>query len=206
MKQQFFKDIDPNVFLAWHPYIFRGVPLLKSMLYVLILTSLSLAIFMGTATAHNPSEAGGSAHTHQLPPPWTYHVAMVFLGFTSLAGGAFTARYLKQRTGWIGLHKKLALIGVVFVLAGLSIAAYMVSVYMETFFVREMHAYLGASVFAFLIVTPMLGILQFRSRDMRIHTIHRWSGRITIMLVLLTIIAGIQMVQTVLAQSAGSGM
>jgi hypothetical protein len=176
------------------------------MLYVLILSSLSLAIFMGTATAHDPSEAGGGAHTHQLPPPWPYHIAMVFLGFTSLAGGAFTARYLKHRKGWIGLHKKLALIGIVLVLAGLSIAVYMVSAYMETFFVREMHAYLGASVFAFLIVTPMLGILQFRSRDMRIHTIHRWSGRITIMLILLTIIAGIQMVQTVLAQSAGSGM
>jgi hypothetical protein len=49
------------------------------------------------------------------------------------------------------------------------------------------------------IVTPMLGIFQFRSKDMRIHTIHRWSGRITIMLILLTIIAGIQMVLTVLA-------
>jgi hypothetical protein len=131
---------------------------------------------------------------------------MVFLGFTSLAGGAFTARYLKHRTGWIGLHKKLALIGIVLVLAGLSIAVYMVSAYMETFFVREMHAYLGAGVFAFLIVTPILGIFQFRSKDKRMHTIHRWSGRITIVLILFTIVAGVQMVQIVLAQSAGSGI
>jgi hypothetical protein len=180
--------------------------LLKAVLYVLIFTLLSLAVFTGTAIAHNPSEAGDSAHTNQLPPPWPYHVAMVFLGFTSLAGGAFTARYLKQRTGWIGLHKRLALIGVVFVLAGLSIAAYMVSAYMDTFFVREMHAYLGAGVFAFLIVTPILGIFQFRSKDKRMHIIHRWSGRITIVLILFTIIAGIQMVQTVLAHSAVSGM
>jgi hypothetical protein len=181
--------------------------LLKSQLYVLILSSLSLAIFMGTAIAHDPSESlGGGAHTTQLPPPWPYHVAMVFVGFASLAGGAFTARYLKHRTGWVGLHKKLALIGVVFILAGLFIAAYMVSVYMETSFVRETHAYFGAGVFAFLIVTPILGILQFRSKDKRMHIIHRWSGRITLVLILFTIMAGIQMVQTVIAQSAGSGV
>jgi hypothetical protein len=166
---------------------------------------------MCVANAHDPSETGTSeigtgAHTHQLPAPWPYHMIMVFAGFMSLAGGAFTARYLKHKTGWVELHKKMALIGVVFVLAGISIAAYMVSAYMETFFVREMHAYLGASVFALLIVTPVLGILQFRSTDMRIHTIHRWSGRITIMLILSTIIAGIQMVQMVLSQSAASGM
>jgi len=176
------------------------------MLFVLAISMFSLAIFMGIAAAHDPSEAGGGTHTHQLPPPWPYHMLMVFAGVISLAGGAFTARYLKQRTGWVALHKKLALIGVVFVLAGLSIAAYMVSVYMETSFVREMHAYLGASVFAFLLVTPTLGIMQFRSKDKRMHTMHRWSGRITIMLILFTIIAGIQMVLTVLAQSAGSGI
>jgi len=178
----------------------------KAMLFVLVISMFSLAIFMGIAAAHDPSEAGGGAHTHQLPPPWPYHMLMVFAGVISLAGGAFTARYLKQRTGWVALHKKLALSGVVFVLAGLSIAAYMVYVYMDTYLVREMHAYLGASVFAFLIVTPMLGIMQFRSKDKRMHTMHRWSGRITIMLILFTIIAGIQMVLAVLAQGAGSGM
>jgi hypothetical protein len=178
----------------------------KAMLFVLIISMFSPAIFMGMAAAHDPSEAGGGAHTHQLPPPWPYHMIMVFAGVMSLAGGAFTARYLKQRMGWVDLHKKLALTGVAFVLAGISIAAYMVSIYMETFFVREMHAYLGASVFAFLIVTPTLGIMQFRSKDKRIHTMHRWSGRITIMLILFTIIAGVQMVLTVLARGAGSGM
>jgi len=166
----------------------------KYMLYVLMISLLFLSFFMGVASAHDPSEARGSAHTHQLPPPWPYHMIMVVVGVMSLTGGAFTARYLKQRTGWVGLHKKLALLGVAFVLAGLSIAAYMVSVYMETFFVREMHAYLGASVLVFLVATPLLGIFQFRSKDMRIHTIHRWSGRITLMLILFAIIAGIQMV------------
>lgn len=180
--------------------------LLKSMHCVLIISSLALAILMGIATAHDPSEAGGSAHTHQLPPPWPYHMIMVLAGFISLTGGAFTARYLKQRKGWLRLHKELALIGVISILTGLSIAAYMVSAYMETYFVQEIHAYLGASVFVLIIVTPILGLLQFRSKDKRIRTIHRWSGRITIMLMLFTIFAGIQMVLSMLAQSTGRGM
>jgi nitrogen fixation/metabolism regulation signal transduction histidine kinase len=131
---------------------------------------------------------------------------IVFAGSISLIGGAFTARYLKQRTGWVALHKKLALAGVLIVLAGIFVAAYMVSIYMETSFVREMHAYLGASVFILLIVTPLLGIFQFRLKDKRMHTIHRWSGRITIMFILFAIIAGIQMALTVLAQNAEKGM
>jgi hypothetical protein len=92
----------------------------------------------------------------------------------------------------------------IFSLAGIFVAAYMVSVYMETSFVREMHAYLGVSVFVFVIVIPMLGIFQFKSKDMRIHTIYRWSGRITIMLILLTIIAEIEMVLAVLAHDVMS--
>jgi hypothetical protein len=180
--------------------------LLKALLFVLIILSLVPAIVIGITAAHDPSEVGGSAYSHQLPPPWPYHVMMVSIGFISLAGGAFTARYLKQRKGWVVLHKNLALIGVGFVLAGLSIAAYMVSFYMGTYFIRETHAYLGAGVFGFVIITPLLGLFQFRSKDKRIRSMHRWSGRITIVLMLLTIFAGTSMVWTMLQQSAGSIM
>jgi formate hydrogenlyase subunit 3/multisubunit Na+/H+ antiporter MnhD subunit len=73
----------------------------KALLSVVIISSIAIAIAMGIATAHDPSEMGGGAHTHQLPPPWPYHAMMVFTGFISLAGGVFTARYLKQRKGWV---------------------------------------------------------------------------------------------------------
>jgi hypothetical protein len=171
----------------------------KPVLSALVISFLVLAISIGIAIAHDPSEA---AHTHQLPSPWPYHMIMVFTGFLSLAGGAFTARYLRQRKGWVGLHKKLVLIGAVFILAGLSIAAYMVSVYMETYFVRETHDYLGISVFAFCHRYPHIGNGPIQIKDKRIRTIHRWSGRITIILMLFTIYVGFQMVLTI----ARSGM
>jgi nitrate reductase gamma subunit len=178
--------------------------LTKAILYVLT-ACLALVTFIGTTNAHDASGMEASSHEDQLPPPWPYHFMFVFAGFISLAGGAFTARYLKQRKGWMRLHKNLALIGVSFVLMGLSTAAYMVSVYMGTHFEREMHAYLGASVFVFIIAIPILGMLQFRLKNRKIRVFHRWSGRVTILLMIFTIFAGIQMVLSMLAQSAGSG-
>jgi hypothetical protein len=151
---------------------------------------------METANAHNPSEEAGTAHAHnhQLPPPWPFHLFFVSVGGISLAGGVIAARYQKHKRDWIRLHKKLVLSGATFVLAGLSVAAYMVSAYMETYFVQEPHAYLGASTFIFVVVTPLLGIAQFSLKDKRIRTIHKWSGRVTMMFIIATILAGIQMV------------
>lgn len=93
----------------------------------------------------------------------------------------------------------MVLFGAASILAGLSVAAYMVYMYMETYFVQEPHAYLGASTFAFVVATPILGIAQFRLKDKRIRTMHRWSGRITMVLIIATIIAGIQMALMVLS-------
>ena len=136
---------------------------------------------------------------HQLPPPWPFHLLFVSVGGVSLIGGAFTARYLRQRDGWFALHKKLALTGVASILVGVSVAVYMVTTYMETYFVKELHTYLGASVFTFVILTPALGFAQLRSSDKRVRIAHRWSGRIIIILILIAIFAGVQMAAMVLS-------
>lgn len=93
----------------------------------------------------------------------------------------------------------MVLFGAASILAGLSVAAYMVSRYMETYFVQEPHAYLGAGTFVFIVATPLLGIAQFRIKDKKIRIVHRWSGRITMVLIIATILAGIQMVLMVLS-------
>jgi hypothetical protein len=57
----------------------------KALLSVVIISSIAIAIAMGIATAHDPSEMGGGAHTHQLPPPWPYQamklLVLTLLGF-----------------------------------------------------------------------------------------------------------------------------
>jgi hypothetical protein len=170
-------------------------------LSTLIILSLYPIVLFDTATAHNPSEEAGNAHAHghQLPLPWPFHLIFVSVGSVSLAGGILAARYRKHKLDWISLHKKMVLFGAASILAGLSVAAYMVSRYMETYFVQEPHAYLGAGTFVFIVITPILGIAQFSLKDKRIRIIHRWSGRITMVLIIATIIAGIQMALMVLS-------
>lgn len=171
--------------------------LLTGLLSILIISSLYPIVLFDTVAAHNPSEQAGNAH--QLPLPWPLHLIFVSVGSLALAGGVLTARFRKNKQDWISLHKKMVLFGAASILAGLSVAAYMVYVYMETYFVQEPHAYLGASTFAFVVATPILGIAQFRLKDKRIRTMHRWSGRITMVLIIATIIAGIQMALMVLS-------
>ena len=175
--------------------------LLRVILSISIISSLYPIVLLDTATAHNPSEEAGNAHAHnhQLPLPWPFHLIFVSVGSVALAGGILAARYRKHKRDWISLHKKMVLFGAASILAGLSVAAYMVSRYMETYFVQEPHAYLGAGTIIFIVATPILGIAQFRIKDKRIRIIHRWSGRITMMLIIATILAGIQMVLMVLS-------
>jgi hypothetical protein len=66
----------------------------------------------------------------------------------------------------------------------------MVRIYIGTLFIKELHSYLGFTIATLAIFTPLLGFIQFRMRDKRMRIIHRWSGRITIVLMLVNIIAG----------------
>ena len=74
-------------------------------------------------------------------------------------------------------------------------AIYMLAVSAGAHF-RVPHAYLGVITIIFVAMTPVLGYLQFKVTDRRatISAIHRWSGRITIVLMLVTILSGSSLV------------
>ncbi len=118
---------------------------------------------------------------------------MASLGAVTIAGGWLVAWRMRKTKGWVNLHKKMTLLGTGFILIGIAIAFYMVATYYGTYFVREVHPYLGASVFVFVIITPILGFLQFRVKDRRMHEIHRWSGRLTLALIFAAFSAGVLM-------------
>jgi hypothetical protein len=56
------------------------------------------------------------------------------------------------------------------------------------------HAVLMAIIF--VLMTPIWGYAQFKSvsEAVKIRTIHRWSGRITLALILINIISGLSLV------------
>jgi hypothetical protein len=151
---------------------------------------LALQAIVAVASALEP----GSPH-HPLPPPWPYHVLLVTTGVVVMSGGMLIARYMKKRGWWLKAHKSLAISGALLTISGFIVAAYMVSTYMGTYLVMEPHAYLGITALALVVFAPIMGFMQFRKKDKRIHIIHRWSGRLAIIMVLSNIAAGWMMIR-----------
>jgi hypothetical protein len=151
---------------------------------------LALQAIVVVASAHET----GSPH-QELPPPWPFHVLLVTTGFVVMLGGMLTARFMKKKNWWLKTHKRLAISGALLTVSGFIVAAYMVSTYMDTYLVMEPHAYLGISAMALVVLAPIMGFMQFRTKDKRMHIIHRWTGRLAIAMVLINIATGWMMIR-----------
>ncbi len=112
-----------------------------------------------------------------------------------MLGGMLTARYMKKKSWWLKTHKSLAISGALLTISGFIVAAYMVSTYMGAYLVMEPHAYLGITALALVVFAPIMGFMQFRIKDKRMRIIHRWSGRLAIVMVLTNIAAGWMMIR-----------
>jgi hypothetical protein len=159
-------------------------------MFVAAIAFLALQAIVVVASAHET----GSPH-QQLPPPWPYHVLLVTSGVAVMLGGMLTARFMKKKSWWLKAHRSLAISGALLTISGFIVAAFMVSTYMDTFFVMETHAYLGITAVALVVFAPIMGFMQFRTKDKRMHIIHRWTGRLAIAMVLINIWAGWTMIR-----------
>lgn len=127
---------------------------------------------------------------------WPYHATFMILGLALLTNGMLVARYRKARQGWLPLHKALGLVGATFAFLGFMTAFYMVTASSGRHFAAVPHAYLGALALICLSITPLLGYAQFHVTAGRstLRAIHRWSGRISIVLIALTLLSGLSLV------------
>ena len=150
-----------------------------------------LAVFsiVSVASAHET----GSPHSH-LSLLWPYHALLVTSGLLFMLGGMIAARYMKRKSWWLKAHKSLGVSGALLTLSGVIVAVYMVLTYNGTYLVEEPHAYLGITALALVVFTPIMGFMQFRIRDKRMRIIHRWSGRLAIVVVLINAAAGWMMI------------
>lgn len=120
------------------------------------------------------------------------HAGCMITGFTIVTTGAMVAKFLRARTWWLKVHRRLGLTGPLCVFVGFVMAYIMVSFYDGDHFAVR-HAYMGLLSVLFAFMTPILGILQFRLIEYAsvIRVMHRWSGRITVLVMLVTIISGL---------------
>ena len=93
-------------------------------------------------------------------------------------------------------HRTLGIAGAALTLSGIAVAIYMVSASAGLQPPGGPHAYLGIIVSLMVLSTPVLGFVQLKKRDMRMRAIHRWSGRMTIALMIINAYLGWMMVQS----------
>jgi len=121
-----------------------------------------------------------------------YHALFMTVGFLLMTTGVIIAMLMRKKKWWLTAHKGAGSAGVTFVLLGLITALYMVSLYEGEHF-AVLHANLGLlSVFC-AVLTPTLGRMQFifRQKAGTIRIMHRWSGRITMIILFVTILSGL---------------
>jgi uncharacterized membrane protein len=113
-------------------------------------------------------------------------------GLVLMTAGVTVARLMRKKPWWLRGHRVLGACGAVSVLCGIGAAFVMVAGFGGPHF-EVLHAYVGAIVAIFAIVTPVLGQLQLKLKNRRaeIRKAHRWAGAMTLILLSLNILSGL---------------
>lgn len=149
-----------------------------------------LTTTLNVSTGKTSSVAGGSS-SYTL---WPYHAAMMAAG-VALGTLAVSAIYMKKKPWWFRAHKLIAAGAVALLLAGVSLAAYMIAAAGGTQF-RVLHSWVGLAAIILELFVLALGMLFiYTGNRMRsIRPPHIWTGRVTICLMLLNIVLGLSLV------------
>jgi hypothetical protein len=116
----------------------------------------------------------------------------MILGFLSMVTGACAAMFMRRKGWWLRFHKGAGFFGTFCVFSGFMAAVSMIVLSAGEHF-RITHHYFGLITAAAAVFTPLLGIVQFKVKGQaaRIRAIHRWSGRLTLLMAFVTVASGL---------------
>lgn len=118
---------------------------------------------------------------------WVFHATLMTIGFILLILAITISTGMRKKKWWLKTHRSLGFLGSTFAVLGLLMGLYMVSVWGSPHF-RVPHAFLGITTIILAITQPILGFMQPKSKKIR--PMHRWLGRIVVILMFFSIIAG----------------
>lgn len=125
------------------------------------------------------------------------HLGLMSAAALAMMTAAVIARFLKTKKWWLKTHRALNVIAVILALVGLVVAAVSVQASGGPHF-RVRHAFYGLAAILFLLASPALGFSIFKTKDKTriagMKKLHRWMGRITIVLMLGTALAGFALI------------
>jgi hypothetical protein len=122
------------------------------------------------------------------------HAGLMCAAFLLIAAGAAVARFSKSSRGWLGRHRLLGLCGAVCAWSGFASAVTMIAMAGGGHF-GSPHTFLGALTLLTILVTPALCFAQFRFRERAaaIRILHRWFGRTTLVMMVITLLTGLSL-------------
>ncbi len=125
--------------------------------------------------------------------PVYLHLGLMSTSFLAMAAGIVVSRFFRKKKWWMKVHKVLGAAAVAMALLGIIIIAISVQASGGPHF-RVSHAFYGAAALVLLLISPALGFAMFKTKNKttiaRIKKLHRWSGRITLVLMAVTMVAG----------------
>lgn len=125
------------------------------------------------------------------------HLGLMSAAALAMITAMAIARFFKTKKWWLKTHRALNSIAVILALGGLVLAVIMVQTSGGPHF-RVRHAFYGLAALLFLLSSPALGFSIFKIKDKTkiasLKKLHRWVGRITIILMLGAALAGFALI------------
>ena len=120
------------------------------------------------------------------------HAGFMIIGFLSMVTGASVAMFMRRKRWWLRFHKGAGFFGTFCLLAGVVAAVSMIVLSAGEHF-RITHHYVGLITAAIAVLTVLLGIVQFKVKDqaVRIRSMHRWSGRVSLLVAFIAVGSGL---------------
>jgi hypothetical protein len=141
---------------------------------------------------HGELSVGDGTAEVEVPALWPIHAGFMSIGLLLMLGAVFNVLNKTPKTWWLKAHKTVGGLSVLLVIIGLVTAVYMVSLSSGGHF-KVVHAYMGIITLLFSVMTPLVGFITLKKRENRLATrrMHILFGRITVILILVTIISGL---------------
>ncbi len=124
---------------------------------------------------------------------WPVHAIFMTIGIICMFAAVYIVRYRRKEKWWLKYHKYLGLTGSIFTIPGILVGYYMVEEATGEH-IRVSHAVIGILAILFTILAPTFGLLMFKlsKHAKKVKVTHRWIGRITVILMIITVISGLR--------------
>jgi hypothetical protein len=113
-------------------------------------------------------------------PLFLIHAALMAAGFLLVLSTLIVAMTQRRKRWWLKIHKAIGLTGGTFMVLGAITAVAAVASTPEGHHLRTPHTWFGVLAVAVAIITPALGLLQFRipQKAATLRVVHRIFGRL----------------------------